>query len=197
MEAVLKTIGIVLATVVACIIVAAAGAVAFVYSGIYDVSASQPDNAIVAWAVHETSDHSVDARMDANHEPRDLDQPQNIQAGGHVFGENCVVCHGGPGLEPTRVTQGLNPQPPNLFRKGRKPNMNEMFQFIKFGVKMTGMPAFGKTLSDDQIWEVGAFLRKAPGMSPEDFATLTGVSEPKTKTAMPAGAAGTAKRAGG
>jgi mono/diheme cytochrome c family protein len=181
----LRTVGILLATIVGCVVVVAAGAVAFIYSGIYDVSASSPDNAAVAWALHETSDHSVDARMDANHEPPNLDQPQTVSAGGHIFGENCVVCHGGPGLEPTRVAQGLNPQPPNLFRKNRRPNMEEMFQFIKYGVKMTGMPTFGKSLSDDQIWQVAAFLRKAPGMSPQDFAGLTGVGEPRAEIAKP------------
>src|SRR5581483_6008382 len=89
---------------------------------------------------------------------------------------DCVACHGGPGLKPTDIAEGLNPQPPNLYRANRKPHMEEMFRFIKYGVKMTAMPGFGKTLTDEQIWQLAAFLRKAPGMSPEEFTAQTGVS---------------------
>jgi mono/diheme cytochrome c family protein len=163
-------------TILACIVVAIVGAVAFIYSGIYNVSTLQPDNPVIAWALHTTSDHSVDARLDDIEAPGNLDQADVIQSGARFFGEHCVVCHGGPGLKPTPVAQGLNPSPPNLFRATRKPKTTEMFYFIKNGVKMTGMPGFGKTISDDQIWAVTAFLRKAPGMTPQDFTAQTGVA---------------------
>jgi len=177
----------ILLTILACIIVGVACAFGFIYSGIYDVSATTPDNAIVSWAIHTTSDHSVDARLGGINVPPGLDEPKVIQSGGQLFAQNCVVCHGGPGLKPTDIAQGLNPQPPNLFRATRKPWMEEMFRFIKYGVKMTAMPEFGKTHTDEQIWEIAAFLRQAPGMSPEDFAAQTGISAPKPVEAKPAG----------
>jgi mono/diheme cytochrome c family protein len=168
----------ILLTIVACIVVGIAGAIGFIYSGVYDVSALEPDNAIVGWALHTASDRSVDARLAGIEVPAGLDAPQAIQSGGRLFAENCVVCHGGPGLKPTAIAQGLNPQPPNLFRAGRRPRMNEMFRFIKYGVKMTAMPGFGKTHNDEQIWQLAAFLSKAPGLSPEDFAALTEAARP-------------------
>jgi len=177
----------ILLTILACIIVGAAGAIGFIYSGFYDVSALEPDNAIVRWALHTTSDRSVDARLGGISVPPGLDNPQAILSGGHLFAENCVVCHGGPGLQPTNIAQGLNPQPPNLFRATRKPWMEEMFRFIKYGVKMTAMPGFGKTHTDDQIWQLAAFLRRAPGMSPEDFSAQTGIGAPKLAEAKSAG----------
>ena len=177
----------ILLTILACVIVGVLCAIGFIYSGIYDVSALQPDNAIVRWALHTTSDHSVDARLGGIIVPPGLDKPEMILAGGHRFARNCVVCHGGPGLKRTNVAQGLNPQPPNLFLATRKPWREEMFRFIKYGVKMTAMPGFGKTHTDEQIWEFVAFLSKAPGMSPEDFATLTGIVVPKPAEAKPAG----------
>jgi cytochrome c len=177
----------ILQTILACIIVGGAGAVGFIYSGIYDVSALEPDNAIVRWAVHTTSNHSVDARLGGISVPPGLDEPQVILSGGHLFAENCVVCHGGPGLKPTAITQGLNPQPPNLFGATRKPWMEEMFRFIKYGIKMTAMPGFGKTHTDEEIWQIAAFLRKAPGMSPGDFAAQTGIGAPKATQAKAGG----------
>jgi len=182
MESVIK----ILLTIVVCIIVSAAGAVGFIYSGIYDVSALTPDNAIVSWALHTTSDHSVDARLAGISVPAGLDKPQVIQSGAKLFAQNCIVCHGGPGLQPTDIAQGLNPSPPNLFKATREPWMEENFRFIKYGVKMTAMPAFGKTHTDEQIWELAAFLRQAPGLSPENFVMLTGIDAPTPTAAKPA-----------
>ena len=88
---------------------------------------------------------------------------------------------------PTDIAQGLNPEPPDLFRASRKPDMSETFRFIKYGVKMTAMPGFAKTQTDDQVWQLAAFLGEAPGMSPEDFATRTGIAPPTPTDAKPAG----------
>jgi mono/diheme cytochrome c family protein len=165
----------ILRTILACIIVAVAGVVGFIYSGIYDVAAVQPDNPVVAWALHTTSSHSIQARLVGIQEPPDLDKPDVIQSGARFFASHCVVCHGGPGLEPTAIAQGLNPAPPDLFKATRKPQTAEMFWVIKNGLKMTAMPGFGKTQTDAQIWAVAAFLSKAPGISAQDFAAQTGV----------------------
>jgi mono/diheme cytochrome c family protein len=166
----------ILFTILGCLIIAVVGGFAFIYSGIYDVSATTPDNAFVAWAIHVASDHSVGARLSTIKVPPGLDQPQQIQAGGHLFAQHCAVCHGGPGLKETAIALGLNPQPPDLFRASRVPASDENFQFIKYGVKMTAMPGFGPTQTDEQLWALVAFLGKAPGMSVEDFATQTGIS---------------------
>ena len=165
----------ILLTILACIVVAAAGLVAFIYSGIYDVSATEPDVPIVAWALHAVSDHSINARLGDIVVPPGLDAAEMIQAGGHLFAQNCVVCHGGPGLKATNIRQGLNPAPPDLFRAGRKPSMAETFRFIKYGVKMTAMPGFAGTQTDEKIWQLVAFVQKAPGMSPTDFIAQTGI----------------------
>ena len=121
----------ILLTILACGVVSVAGAVGFIYSGIYDVSATTPDNALVKWAVHKTSNRSVNARLGGIIVPANLDDPQTIQAGGHLYAQRCAVCHGGPGLTPTDIAQGLNPQPPDLFRATRKPEMNETFRFYQ------------------------------------------------------------------
>lgn len=176
----------ILLTILACIILGVGGILGFIYSGIYDVSATKPDNPVVAWALHTVSDRSVNARLGGIVVPPGLEAPQAILAGGHLFAMNCVVCHGGPGLKPTDIAQGLNPEPPDLFRATRKPSMEEMFRFIKYGVKMTPMPGFGKTQTDEQVWELAAFLRKAPGMSAKDFAAQTGITIRTSADAQPA-----------
>lgn len=166
----------ILTTIFAVIAVGILGAVGFIYSGIYDVSALQPDNAVVAWVVSTTSDRSVNARLSNITVPTGLDKLENIQSGGHLFADNCAVCHGGPGLKSTNIAKGLNPAPPDLFRATRVPASDENFRFIKYGVKMTAMPGFGPTLSDDQIWQLVAFLGKAPGITPAGYTAQTGLS---------------------
>ncbi len=37
---------------------------------------------------------------------------------------------------------------------------------------MSAMPAWGKTLDDDAIWDVVAFVRKMPNLTPEDYQQL-------------------------
>ena len=165
----------ILLTILGCFVAAVAGGFAFIYSGIYDVSASTPDNAFVAWATHIASDHSVGARLGVIKVPADLGRPERIAAGGHLFAQNCAVCHGGPGLKETAIAHGMNPTPPDLYRAGRVPASDENFQFIKYGVKMTGMPAFGDTHSDEQIWSLVAFLGQAPGLKAPAFAVETGM----------------------
>lgn len=44
-----------LLTVFTCLILAVLAAVGFIYSGIYDVAALNPDNPMVAWALHKIS----------------------------------------------------------------------------------------------------------------------------------------------
>jgi mono/diheme cytochrome c family protein len=170
----IRTLTTILGTLAATAVVAVGGAYAFVTSGLYDVSASTPDSSLVYWATHQTMEHSVARRLWANVVPAGLDAPDKIAEGGRLYLENCSVCHGGPGLERSAISEGLNPTPPDLFRASREPDPAENFQFIKHGVKMTGMPAFGQTKTDDQVWTLVAFLNVAPGISAADFATKTG-----------------------
>jgi hypothetical protein len=51
-----------------------------------------------------------------------------------------------------------------------------MYWVIKNGVKMTAMPALGKTQDDQTIWQLAAFLYKARGINAYDYAALTSPS---------------------
>lgn len=167
------TLATVLATLATTFVVGVGCAFAFIYSGAYDVSATTPDSGLIYWTVHKVSDESIAHRIGANVVPSDLADAARIHSGGQIFLANCAVCHGGPDLKPTAISQGLNPSPPDLYRASRKPDPQENFQFIKYGVKMAGMPAFGPTHPDDKIWDIVAFLNTLPGISAADFATKT------------------------
>lgn len=181
-----RTLITIFGTLAAAAVVAIGGAYAFVLSGIYDVSATKPDSGLVYWVTHQTMEHSVARRLSANTVPAGLDAPGQIAAGGALYVANCAVCHGGPGLAPTAISKGLNPQPPDLFRATREPDAAENFQFIKHGVKMTGMPGFAPTKTDGEIWSLVAFLNVAPGIKPEVFARLTAKATASIELSAPA-----------
>jgi mono/diheme cytochrome c family protein len=40
---------------------------------------------------------------------------------------------------------------------------------VKHGVKMTGMPSFGATHTDEEVWSIVAFIEKLPEMTPDQY----------------------------
>ena len=44
---------------------------------------------------------------------------------------------------------------------------------VKHGIKMSAMPAWGRTLDDAAIWDIVAFVRKMPAMTPEIYRELS------------------------
>ncbi len=159
----------ILLTVVATLAILAALAVAFLYSGVYDVAATTPDSGLVAWALEATQDASVERRAEEVEVPP-LDRPEQLAEGLIHYHEMCVTCHGAPGVPASEIGKGLNPFPPELVEEAGEEGPDELFWIVKNGIKMTGMPAFGPTHQDDQLWAVVAFVRRLPEMSPEEYA---------------------------
>ncbi len=87
----------------------------------------------------------------------------NYAAGAEVYKDNCAVCHGLPGQSATPIANGMYPQPPQLFHgKGVTDDpAGETYWKAAYGIRMTGMPGFRKTLSDTQIWQVSILLANA------------------------------------
>ena len=48
----------------------------------------------------------------------------------------------------------------------------KLIWIVKNGIKLTGMPAFGPTHSDDEIWAVIRFLRHLPQLTEQEEARL-------------------------
>lgn len=171
-------------TVLVIVIVAVAGALFIAYSGVVDVAADRKDPALMDWFLSTTSDHSVERRAKHIAVP-DLSGKDMVREGSEHYREMCVGCHGAPGVEASEVAKGLNPRPPGL-ASADAPGPAEEFWVVKHGIRMTGMPAFGDTHSDEKIWNIVAFLQQLKGMSAADYAALA------TQKAAPEGPEGTA-----
>lgn len=149
----------------AVLFLAAAG---FVYFGGYNVAADAPHTAPVRALLDSMRDRSIAARARGIVPPADLASSERINAGAGLYGEMCASCHLGPGVERSELSQGLYPQAPEL-AKASDLRPAEQFWIIKHGVKLTAMPAWGKTHSDPLIWNMVAFVRRLPGMSADEY----------------------------
>jgi mono/diheme cytochrome c family protein len=96
----------------------------------------------------------------------------DIRTGFQDYDEMCIICHSAPGKERRPISKGMRPQPPDLAETSKQWTNAQLFWIIKNGVKMTGMPAFGSTHSDEQIWNIVGFVRRLPQMSPSDFRAM-------------------------
>jgi mono/diheme cytochrome c family protein len=161
----------------AVLLTIAAAGLAFLESGLYDVSAASGHDPLVAWVLHKTYLQSLHRHARDIVVPVDLVSGANVQAGARLYDSTCVYCHGAPGRQLSSIGQGIMPLAPPLLDVHRRNNPQMMFWVIKNGVKMTGMPSFGKTQSDQAMWQLAAFLLKGRGISAADYDALTAKPE--------------------
>ena len=150
------------------LIVLALGGLAFIYSGAYNVAASQDHTPLGRWLLGTVQERSVAAPADEVPEPPAFDSAL-VSHGFDHFRSMCVVCHGAPGVERGEVGKGLTPTPPELSEEAGELTTRELFWITRHGIKMAGMPAFGTTHSDDEIWGIVAFLQELDGMTAEEY----------------------------
>ena len=152
----------VLVTLVVAGIVGAAGAAAFVYSGLYDLAATDQHTAPVYWVLKTVMRRAVAHHSrDIVHVPP-LDDPARIAHGRALFERHCMRCHGAPGLPPEPFALGLRPAPANLANTGIEWPPTHLYWTIKHGLKLTGMPAWQFRLQEDELWALVAYVRKLP-----------------------------------
>ena len=81
----------------------------------------------------------------------------------------CAQCHGAPGRAPDAVAKGLNPEPPDFAQNADQWSPAELFWITRNGIKMTGMPAWGATHADEELWAVVAFLMELPRLDARTY----------------------------
>jgi hypothetical protein len=176
-----RTTAVVIVTLCSAFVCVAAAGIVFVFSGVYDVSASSKDNPILAWTLHKTYEASLHRHAGSDIPPSDFLSLKNIQAGARFYDTTCAVCHGAPGVARSAIALGLQPAAPSLLAATRRNKPVLMFWAIKHGINMTAMPAFGKTQSDTVIWQAAAFLFHARGIDRAEYdALVAGGQSPST-----------------
>lgn len=148
------------------IIVAIGAAVAYAYSGWYDVSVGSGHNAVTEWYLETLRERAIETRA-ADIRVPDLDDPEKVQAGALHYDDGCAGCHGKPGTESADI---FEPRPPALARHAEEPA--EAYWIIQNGIKMSGMPIKGRGHSEEEVWSIVAFLQKLPELTPGEYTEM-------------------------
>lgn len=156
-------------------IVAAAGiaGAAFIYFGIYNVAATEQHTRPVYWLLNTAMKRAAVVRSEELELPP-LDDPARIARGLRLYREHCVSCHGAPGVAPDAFALGMLPLPANLSLTAREWDPPSIYWTVRYGIKMTGMPAWEFRLNENEIWDVVAYVKHMPSVSPADYATQAG-----------------------
>lgn len=158
-------------------------ALAFPYTGLYDVSAARGHSELEAWYLSTLSRRSIRARAEAT--PPDLGDSTRVVRGAFAYGQMCQSCHGGPGARPSVTGEGLSPRPPDLAQSAAAWSDPELFWILQHGIKMAGMPAYGPSHSDEELWELVAFVRSLQSLDSAGYAALA--HPDTTASAVPPG----------
>jgi len=97
-----------------------------------------------------------------------------VWSGIYNYNAMCTGCHLTPGADETELSKGLYPKPPNLTKDLVDPA--HAFWVIKHGIKASGMPAWGKSMNDEYIWNMAAFLQELPTLNAEQYKALVASS---------------------
>jgi thiosulfate dehydrogenase len=107
---------------------------------------------------------------------------ENLVAGAKIYREQCAVCHGLQG-QPSAFAAHMYPSVPQLWASHRKGVVGvsddppgETYWKVENGIRLTGMPAFGKLLSQTEMWQVSLLLANADKPIPD--AAMNLVKEP-------------------
>ena len=161
-------------TTTAVLILGTAGVLAlFIWSGLYNFAADVPHTAVVRTLLETMRERSIETRVAAIQVPAIGDEASIIRGAGN-YDAMCVQCHRAPSMTDTELSKGLYPSPPDLSKE--TPGAAHAFWVIKHGVKASGMPAWGKSMSDKDIWDIAGFLQALPKLDQAKYKAMVAQS---------------------
>lgn len=137
-------------------------------SGLVPANADAKPGGLETWMARTSLDATL--RRDAPTQPNPVPlTEQNLLDGVHLYAQNCALCHGSAkgDASPSPIAKGLYQKPPQLATDGVEDDPEGVsFWKIKHGIRLTGMPSFGYSLSDTQIWTLALFLKHMDKLPP-------------------------------
>jgi len=133
--------------------------------GPVSVNADQRPLALEAWLLGMAVHASVARHAEERPNPMPPTK-ENLIAGAEIYAQMCAKCHGQQNAGPSVYGTSFYPPAPQLM--GRPPEYTEaeVFWIVKHGIRNTAMPAWGRQLYDENIWQVVAFLKRSDALPP-------------------------------
>ncbi len=152
----------------ATIVVVAAVIYGVLRSGLIPAGADNKPFPLEAWAAGTSLRATLERAAPKGPNPVALNDA-NLIAGIQLYGRDCAFCHGTAKGEAAAspAAKGMNPPPPQLASDGVEDDPEGWtFWKVKHGIRWTGMPAWGSTLNDTQIWTLALFLKHMDKLPP-------------------------------
>jgi mono/diheme cytochrome c family protein len=97
---------------------------------------------------------------------------QVLSQGQEVFLGSCAQCHGPDGRGDTNIGRNMNPPAMNL----TSPHVQhwsdaELFWIVQNGVRLTGMPSWRSSISDNDTWKLARFIHNLPRLGTASAST--------------------------
>jgi mono/diheme cytochrome c family protein len=94
-----------------------------------------------------------------------------VAAGRAHFADHCASCHGNDGKGQTGMGRNLYPRAPDMTLAATQSlSDGEIYWIIENGVRLTGMPAWGKGGDQDkETWALVSFIRHLPHATEEEI----------------------------
>ncbi|TFW20465.1 c-type cytochrome [Duganella callida] len=173
------------ATLAALAVLAAAVGTLLLYGGYYNVAATRSH---FQW-VHTLLE--IGMRESVRHHAREVTAPPSVAhaevalRGAGLYRDNCLQCHGAPGVAQGEIGRSMQPVPGSLADAARRWRHNEMYWITRHGIKMSGMPAWEFHLAEEDIWAIVAFLTVLPRLSPAGYAAMAEQAGHPARAARP------------
>lgn len=88
-----------------------------------------------------------------------------LVAGGKLYMNDCVGCHGAPG-HPSDYGVTFSPPAPQFAQAGSQYSDAELFWVAKHGIRMSGMYPQSPHYSDSDLWRIVAFIGRIGNLPP-------------------------------
>lgn len=179
------------------LLVALLGAYVILQSGLVPANADAKPGGLELWAANTSLKATLQREAPRSANPIALSD-EHLSDGVRLYGQHCAICHGAAAGDASAspVAKGLYPKPPQLATDGVEDDP-EGFSYwkIKHGIRLTAMPSWKDSLSDEQIWTLALFLKymdKLPPSVQQEWRQVTnsGGCSPSSNCASPEPAAG-------
>lgn len=97
---------------------------------------------------------------------------ETLIAGGKIYLDDCVGCHGAPGKPPSDFGASFYPPAPQLARDCTSYTEGQIFWIAKHGIRRTGMGEQASSYSDEQLWSLAAFIYHLHSLPPQVLAGI-------------------------
>ncbi|MDQ6930164.1 MAG: cytochrome c, partial [Candidatus Eremiobacteraeota bacterium] len=144
--------------ILALLVAGFAGAYLMVTNGMLPANADAKPGRLETWAAKKSLNAAI--ARDMPRSPNPVAQTTfNFTEGIKLYGANCAVCHGVASGERTNIAKGFYQVAPQLAKKGVEDDPAGITYWkITHGIRFTAMPAFSKTLTDSQRWQITLLL---------------------------------------